>query len=149
MTAKIYTETNSAAFLPSLSLVPSGILKQSLLCNSKVPFLKTKFYYIFIYAFSVHVGGECMCHGSCGGQRTSCRNHFPPSSTWILGTELRYSDLLVTPSPPPHTHLSHQTSPRVSLCSYKHIKSKVVFSCFHTESPLFCTCFSSMRTSLD
>lgn len=29
----------------------------------------------------------------CGGQRKNCENQFPPSTLWVLGIELKSSDL--------------------------------------------------------
>lgn len=83
-----------------------------------------------------------MYYGLCRGQRTTGKSQFPFSTTWTLEIELGLQVCCWHLYP-----LSHLTSPSVSSCLYKHMKPEVVVSHFHTDSPRFCPCFSSVRTS--
>lgn len=136
MTAKIYTQ--QIMTFPSILMPNSQCpLKQSLLCNSKVPFLKQFYYNLFILC-----ARGCTCHGLCGSQGTMW-----PLGNWTLIFRLVGGTSL---PPPP----SHAISPAPE-CLYVYINTwnqSLSFPISHRLPPLMslhflCEVFSILGQS--
>lgn len=61
-------------------------------------FLSFKFFCIYFMACTCIFVGTHVSQCTCRGQRTTFWSQFTPSTTWVLGIELRSSDLAVSAS---------------------------------------------------